>query len=155
MKNAKRFFFAITLIAAFFLTGCGNIKDIKVTACSIESITPVGLRGVKAELAIVVENPAMQFTLSDIKGILYYKGIAFVEYLAQPILVKRHTVAVYPLNGEVFLAPGVNFGKVLALARGYDLADFSVDIQARVKLKNGLSKLFTFKDVPVKDLVGE
>lgn len=155
MKNLRIVFFALAAIISLLLNGCGNIKDIKVTACSIESITPIGLRGVRAELAIVVENPAMQFTLSDIKGLLYYKGKLFVEYIADPILVKRHTVAVYPLNGEVRLAPDVTLGTLLGLVKGYDLADFSADIQARVELKSGLSKLFTFKNIPVKDLVGE
>ena len=155
MKNLRIIFFALAAVIVLHLNGCSNIQGIKVTACSIESITPIGLRGVRAELAIVVENPALQFALSDIKGFVYYKGKLFVEYLAEPILVKRHTVAVYPLKGEVRLAPDVSLGTLLSLARGYDLADFSVDIQARIGLKSGLSKLFTFKDIPVKDLVGE
>lgn len=153
MKYLKTVFLSLLVFAPLLLGGCGKIEDIKVTSCGIESITPVGLRGLKAELAIAVDNPAMQFTLSDIKGVLYYKGVEFVKYDADPILVRRHTAAVYPLNVAASLADNVNFTAILSLVGGYDINDFSTDIHAKVKLKSGLSKKFIFKNIPVKDLM--
>ena len=39
------------------------------------------------------------------------------------------------------------------MARNYDLADFTTDIHARVRLRGGASKSFDFKDIPIKDLI--
>lgn len=153
MKRLKNAFLIIIIFVPLLVSGCGKISDIKITSCGLESITPIGLRGVKAELALAVENPAMQFTLSDIRGILYYKGKEFVNYAADPITVRRHLAAVYPLKVEAHLAGSVSFSEVLKLLSGYNPEDFSTDIYARVKLKSGLYKNLEFKNIPIKELM--
>ena len=70
MKHLRKVVFIIIFFVTPLLSGCGKINQIKVTSCGVESITPIGFRGVKAELSMTIDNPAMQFVLTDIKGVL-------------------------------------------------------------------------------------
>ena len=132
---------------------CSRIKDIRLLSCAVESVSPIGLHGLNAELAVQVQNPAMQFTLTDIAGVLYYKGDPIVNYDADPIEVAARSVAVYPLPCKATLASGVRLMDLISLMRGYDLNDFTTDVSAKVHLRSGLSKTLKFKDIPVKDLL--
>ena len=153
MKHLRKVVFIIIFFVIPLLSGCGKINQIKVTSCGVESITPIGFRGVKAELSMTIDNPAMQFVLTDIKGVLYYKGKKFVDYVAEPVLVRRHTEDVYPLKGEVYLADTVNFSDILVLIESYNPEDFSIDIHAKMRLKSGISKNLVFKDIPIRELM--
>lgn len=154
MKRTERI---LVLLAAALVTllacGCSKVKDIRVTSCSVDSFTPVGLRAAEARLSLCVDNPAMAFTLSDISGTLYYKGKDFIAYSAQPISVQARCTAVYPLEAAASLSEGVSVLQLLNLLRDYDVEDFSTTLSARVRLRNGVSKMLHFKDIPIKDLL--
>ncbi len=156
MKQKRSIILILATVLALCLTGCGSverIRNIQVTSWAVESVSPTGLRGLTADLAVGVENPAMQFTLEDIEGVLFYKGTEFVVYTADPITVKGKSAAVYPLTCAAHLGGEFSLLGALGLLRNYDLADFTTDIQARVRLKSGVSKKLTFKDIPIKELV--
>ena len=156
MLRFKRILPIVATVLTLCLAGCNRIeqiKNIQMTSWALESVTPVGLRGLEAELAVGIENPAMQFTLEDIEGVLFYKGTEFVVYTADPITVKGKSAAVYPLTCAAHLGGEFSLLGALGLLRNYDLADFTTDIQARVRLKSGVSKKLTFKDIPIKELV--
>ena len=156
MKRIKTILPLFAAVLALCLTGCNRIeqiKNIQMTSWALESVTPVGLRSLKAELAVGIENPAMQFTLEDIEGVLYHKGTELVVYSADPITVRAKSAAVYPLNCAAHLGGEYSLLGALALLHDYDLADFTTDIHAKVRLKSGVAKSFTFKDIPIKDLV--
>lgn len=143
-------------VAAFMLflpSSCSRIKDIRLVSCFVESVSPIGLHGLNAELAVQIENPAMQFSLSDITGTLFYKGRPIVVYDAEPIEVKGHSSAVYPLPCKAELAEGVRLVDILSLMRNYDMAEFKTDVAAKVRLRSGLAKTLRFKDIPVQDLI--
>ena len=151
----KRSVIAVALAAVILLlpSSCSRIKDIRILSCAVESISPIGLHGLNAELAVQVQNPAMQFTLTDIQGILYYKGRPFVTYEADPIQVTARSVAVYPLPCQANLASGVKLMDLISLMRDDDLEDFVTDVSAKVHLRSGLTKTLKFKEIPVKDLM--
>jgi len=156
MKQKRSIILILATVLALCLTGCGSverIRNIRVTSWAVESVSPTGLRGLTADLAVGVENPAMQFTLEDIEGVLYYKGTEFVHYTADPVTVRRKSTAVYPLHCKAILGGEYSVLSVLGMARNYDLADFTTDIHARVRLRGGASKSFDFKDIPIKDLI--
>ena len=132
---------------------CSRIKDIRLQSCSVESVSPIGLHGLNAELALQIQNPAMQFTLTDITGVVYHKGEPLVDFEADPIKVNARSVAVYPLPCQATLASGVRLMDVISLMRGYDLNDFTADVSAKIHLRSGIAKTLKFKDIPVKDLL--
>lgn len=147
--------FALTAVAVFLviLAGCSKIGDIKVTSFSVDSFSPKGLRGADATLSLAIENPAMEFSLSDIQGVVYYKGKEYVDYSAEPITVNGKCAAVYPLNCSASLRPDISLVSVLTLVRDYNIDDFSTTISAKVRLRSGVGKKLKFKNIPLKKLL--
>lgn len=150
----RRFLTAISaVIIAVFLTGCSKISQIEMKSCSIDSISLEGLRGINATLLLEIDNPALQFTLSDIEGVVYRNGEEYVYYQADPIAVSARTSAVYNLPCSATLAPSVSLMQVLSLVRNFNIEEYTTDIHAKVRLKSGVAKGFTFRDIPIKDLM--
>ena len=61
--------FAIILLAAITVIlagGCSKMKNVRVTSCKLESVSPSGLRSLDARLGIGIENPGREFTISGI-----------------------------------------------------------------------------------------
>jgi len=135
------------------LTGCSKISQIELKSCALDSVSLVGLRGISAKLLLEVDNPALQFGLEDIEGVVYRNGVEYVNYSAEPITVSAKTCAVYPLDCVATLASGVSLMQVLSLANNFNIEEFTTDIHAKVRLKSGVAKGFTFKDIPIKDLL--
>ena len=52
------------VLAAVLLAGCGRLKDIAVTSCALDSLTPRGFRGLDAELLVGINNPALESGVS-------------------------------------------------------------------------------------------
>lgn len=151
----RRILVIFAAIAMVVLSSCSKISQIEVKSCSVASVSLSGLRGVVGQLLLEVDNPALQFTLEDIEGVLYYKGEEYVNYNADPVTINARTTAVYPLDCKASLSPNVSLLQLMSLARQFDLADFTTDIHAKVRLKSGAAKGFTFKDIPIKDLLND
>lgn len=156
MKFCKRVLPLLAVLLMFCVSGCrgiDKIKDIKVTSWSLKSVVPSGLRSVNAELEVGIDNPAMEFTVGDIEGVLYYKGRPMADYSAEPVTVRGKSAEVYPVSGSARLAGDFSLLDLLSLAGGYDPADFTADLQANVRLKSGISKTIHLKNLPIKSLV--
>ncbi len=145
----------VAVLATLVLTGCSKISRIEVRSCSLESVSLAGLRGVQARLLLEVDNPALQFTLEDIRGVVYKNGEEYVRYEADPLTVSAKTCASYPLDCTASLAPSVSLTQLLDLVKDFDIEDFTTDIHAKVKLKSGVAKGFDYKDIPLKDLIDD
>ena len=149
----RKILLLLAALATLLLTGCDQIRNIKVTGCSLVSFSPRGMRGADAELALGIQNPAMQFSLEDIVGTVYRKGDVFGTFAADPITVKARTSAVYPLKCTAALAETVSLMELLKLAKNYDLSEFTVDVEAVIRLKSGVGKRFKLKDLNVKEML--
>lgn len=156
MKLRQRIPLLLAALLILFLTGCGGIaqlKNIQVTSVSLDSVTPAGLRAVGATLSVGVENPAMQFTLEDIEGVLYRKGKELVEYTADPVTVRRKSSEVYPVSLTARLAGDSSVLSLLGLSAHFDPEEFTTDVRATVRLKSGAKKKLDFKNIPIKELI--
>ena len=155
MARSLRNTFSIVLVA-FLVCGCSSLKekvqDIKVTSVAVDSFSLKGLRSIETTLALTVDNPAVAFTLSDIEGTLFYKGDEFAVFSADKLKVKGKQEAQYPLDAEASLVSGVSIVNVLGLLSSYSLSAFTVSVKARAKVL-GMSKTFSFDNVPIKDLI--
>ncbi|MBO4761150.1 MAG: hypothetical protein J5520_05295 [Bacteroidales bacterium] len=155
MKFGRKIFILFAALTVLALTGCNKInqiKNIKMTGCSLESVTPVGMKGIKAQLAVGIDNPAMQFTVSDINGIVYYQDSELIHYTANPITVDKHCSAVYPVTCSGTVADNVSVSKLLSLLVNSSIEDYTVDINVKLALK-GASKSIKIKKKPLKDFM--
>ena len=157
MKNLlKRILLIAVSAMALCLTGCKdikNIKNIKVTSVAVETITPNGLRGMVIGLAVGIDNPSFNVDLSEINGALKLSGKVLGRVTMDPFTLHGKSAEIYHLKAAVTIEPGVTLSELAALLDMETLNQCMVDVSARATLKNGLSKVLNFNDIPVKDLL--
>ena len=149
----RRFMFLAVAVLLMSLTGCGNFKDIKVNSANIENISPYGLRGVDVAIAIEVDNPASQIKLSDMKAVLKYSGKVLGNVTVDPFTMKGRTAHTYHLKAKVKLDEDVSLYDMLMFLDKDYMDKCKVDITVKGKLRGGLSKTMTKKDIPLKKLL--
>lgn len=157
MKNLlKRVILIAVSAMALCLTGCKdiqNIKNIKVTSVAVETVSPNGLRGMTVGLAVGVDNPSFHVDLSEINGALKLSGKVLGRVTMDPFTLHGKSAEIYHLKAAVTIEPGVTLSELAALLDMETLNQCMVDVSARATLKNGLSKVLNFNDIPVKDLL--
>ena len=154
-KSFSNIFPAIFVALSLLLSGCGDIakiKDINVTSVGVESYTFTSLRSVNAVLAVGVDNPTFAFKVTDLNGILKYKGEDFAFYSADEIKVDRKSVKVYDLPCSATLSDGVSIKKVVQLFQSGSLEGFTTDVEAKVKLRSGAGTTLRFKDLDLQKM---
>lgn len=157
MKNlVKRILLLAVSAVALCLAGCKdvqNIKNIKVTSVALESITPYGLRGVTASIAVGVDNPSFSVDLSEIEGALKLSGKVLGRMAMDPFVLQARSAEVYHLKTSVNIEQGVNLAELLALTDAETLNKCMVDVSVRATLKGGISKRLKFNDIPLTNLL--
>ena len=141
---------------ALCLTGCKdiqNIKNIKVTSVAVETVSPNGLRGMTVGLAVGVDNPSFNVDLSEINGALKLSGKVLGRVTMDPFTLHGKSAEIYHLRAVVTIEQGVTLSELATLLDMETLNQSMVDVSARATLKNGLSKVLNFNDIPVKDLL--
>ena len=152
-KLIGRLALALLCAAMLCLTGCGDVRDIKVTSVDIENISLNGLRGANVDLAVGVHNPAFQVELSEIQGALKLSGKVLGRMTMDPFLLHARSTEVYHLKTTVSIEKGVTLKELLALTDMETLKKCTVDVSVRPTLKGGVSTVLRFNDIPMTDLL--
>ena len=141
---------AVLLLSA---SSCSGIKDIKVTSCSIMSLSPKGLRSLDAMIALGIENPIMAFRISGLDGTILNAGSDFAYFSAGDLPVERRSSKVYPLACSGTISKDVKLTDLLKLAAFQDFSEFTINLSVRIKLKCGLGAKLHFNDLKVEELI--
>ena len=117
----------------------------------VSSIRPESLRAVRGAVWVDVTNPMVGFTVSEIKGTDYKKGVPFVYGSASdvhiPLGTRRATI-----TGRASLSPSASLWDVLALIV-FDPEDYSVDLSVRITLDTGETRTVSKSKMPVTELL--
>lgn len=117
----------------------------------VSSIRPESLRAVRGAVWVDVTNPMVGFTVSEIKGTVYKKGVPFVYGSASdvhiPLGTRRATI-----TGRASLSPSASLWDVLALI-AFDPEDYSVDLSVRITLDTGETRTVSKSKMPVTALL--
>lgn len=150
----KRVASILAIIATLCLfCGCGRIHDFKVTSCSVASLTPSGLKGVKAVLKIGILNPLMNLTVSDVQGVINNNGLEFATFTAGKLPIARKCEKVYPLTCSGAISKDVTLTDLLKLATTRNFDGMTMDISLKLKLKCGIKKTLKFKNISITELM--
>ena len=104
----------------------------QITSFEVESIAPVGLKGLDGEFLVGISNPTVTVTLSDITANILYKGEEFGRFQLDSFVLKGHSKVIYPLTAHAKLNSITSFGILMqALAGKRD--DFSVRVEGTGK----------------------
>ena len=135
------------------LGSCAKVKQVGVTSFELDSVTPRGLRALTLTMSVGVHNPANEITLSEISGEAVVSGKVIGKVTVDPFTMKKRSVEVYHLNARVNLGEGVSLYDMVMLMDDKVLGECVVDVTAKGKLKSGLAKTITKKDIPLKKLL--
>lgn len=154
MTGMKRLLTILSLVLVIFITGsCSMSRSFQVTSCSVASISPSGLKGVKAVLNVGIINHLMGLTVTGIDGVINNNGEEFATFEAGKVSVPRRSEGVYPLNCSGAVSKGVGLTDLLKLAVKKDFSEMTVDMAIKVRLRCGLGKTIRIKDLKVTELM--
>ena len=152
----KRHFRLLALLLAsmlIFLTGCQKIKDIRMTSVKIASLDVKGLKGADISLDVGVYNPASQITVSEIQGEVRHSGKVIGRVAIAPVVINARSEEIYEVKAAVSIAEGVSFRDLMIFADLRKIGECTVDMSAKAKIKGRGTKKFSFKDIPLKELL--
>ena len=157
LGNMKKLLERLALVLLFTsvmcLSGCGDVRDIKVTSVNIENISLNGLRGANIDLAVGIDNPAFRVELSEIEGSLKLSGKVLGRMTMAPFVLHARSTEIYHLKSTVNIEQGVTLRELMALTDMETLNRCTVDVSVRATLKSGVSKVLRFNDIPMTKLL--
>ena len=150
----KRLLLIFTALLCLFATaGCSTDRGVNVTSCTVDSVTPNGLRAIKAVLKVGIVNPMNSFRVSRIDGVINNGGRELATFTTGKIKVDRKSNKVYPLNCEGTIAKDVGLVELLGIAGSQDFSRMTVDLKVKVRTFLGFCKTLKFNDIKVSDLM--
>ena len=144
-------FFALATLLC--LSGCKNVRDIRVTSVELESISTRGLKSVDIFIKVGVDNPAKQVSFSEIEGSLMHSGKVIGKLAMDSFSLGAKTSDVYTLKANVALAKGAGLKELMLLASPDALNVCTVDVSAKAAYGKGKPMPVKLKDIPLKELL--
>ena len=139
--------------AMLTLTGCSKYKEIRPTSFKLESVSVQGLRAMDIEMAVGVNNPAGQLTISDFSGEVEHSGKVLGNVTVHPLVLHAKSVETYSITADMTLGDGASLLDLGKLLDKKTLEECTVDLQAVVKIGKKAPKPLKFEDIPVKKLM--
>lgn len=149
-KRFTRLAMGLLIVLMLGLSGCAKYRQIRPVSAGIESVMPSGLRSVVLMVAVEIDNPAGQLTLSDVSGVISRSGKVFGRVAVDPFIIKARELGKYHLRTVVTLDEGVSLLEMMTLLKGNVIEECVVDLYAKVSLKNGLSRKMAYEGLPLK-----
>lgn len=143
------------LVVVILFSGCNDIKNInniKLSSCGVKYITPTSLRSMTGVLLLEIDNPSMNFTVSDVEGCVKFSERKMLLFTAGEVPVQRHSIQVYELPCSVNLADKVSYLDIMAVAAKSSYEGLTADVDLRVTLKSGVGTTLHFKDIDLSQI---
>ena len=140
----------LLIVLMLGLSGCAKYRQIRPVSAGIESVMPSGHRSVVLMVAVEIDNPAGQLTLSDVSGVISRSGKVFGRVAVDPFIIKARELGKYHLRTVVTLDEGVSLLEMMTLLKGNVIEECVVDLYAKVSLKNGISSKRAYEGLPLK-----
>ena len=151
--NRLRTYIIALVFLLVSLSGCKDVRDIRITSVRLETISFQGLTSLGVHFAVDIDNPAMQVGLEEIHGEVRHSGKVIGKIAVDPFIMNARSAETYHLRAVVSLAEGATLKDLAMLMDKSALDECTVDISARPRLKNGLSAPVTINDSPLKKLL--
>ncbi len=157
MKKNSIISFALTVLTVVIcLSACSGVKkleELRITSADIVNITPNGLKGIRLDLHVGVDNPGTQVSLSEISCDIKHSGKILGKVAVDPFTLQARAEDTYELKADLRLGEGLTLFDAGRLLDKKAMDEVTADIQANVKLKSGVSKKLAFNDIPLKKLI--
>ena len=140
----------LLVLVAFMASSCAisRIKDIALVSTGVKYAVPTSTRSMDAMLLLEVDNPSVNFNVSDVTGTLRHGDRELAHFVSGQTAIQGKSHQVYELPCTSTLADGVSLLDVLIYAsRRNALEGLKMDVNLRATLKNGLHKVLEYPDI--------
>ena len=144
----------VTMVICF--SGCNGInklEEMRVISVNVDNLTPDGMRGIKLDLSVGIDNPGVQVSLSEISCSFQHSGKVLGKVAVDPFTIHARTEEVYSMKANVSLSENTSLFDIGRLMNKAVLEEAVVDFSANVRLKSGVSRKLVYNDIPVKKLL--
>lgn len=137
------------------LTGCAeSIPSVRLRSFDMVSITPTGLTSFTVQAKVTLDNPAREFKVSEIEGLVRSGQNPCVKITAGNVAVPgKCTGAPLEMTFHGEIAPGFSVFQILGSLSSMDLSSFAVDASARISVGGGSGKVVERKNIPLKKIL--
>lgn len=150
--NKARILLAMLIVSAVATACHSKISDIEVKSCALESVSLTGLRSASAQVGVCIDNPAMQLTLFDVEGTVYYKDKPYLHITTDPVTIYSKITRIYHLKADLALNGSVSMLEVLSLVNNMNMSDMYMSLKVKVKPGKGPVVPLNFKKIPFEGL---
>lgn len=128
-----------------------GLSSLKFGNYKISRISPKSFRSVDGTAQIVCTNKDCTFTMSNITGTVYKKGVPFVKGYATPVTVPagQSTVSV---DGNATLCDGIGLWDVLSCI-AFRASDYTIDVSMTISATNGYTRQYSRTGISVGNLL--
>ncbi|MBR2064645.1 MAG: hypothetical protein IJ971_08130 [Bacteroidales bacterium] len=157
MKNNRFITLILTIVTMVIcFSGCNGInklEEMRVISVNVDNLTPDGMRGIKLDLSVGIDNPGVQVSLSEISCSFKHSGKVLGKVAVDPFTIHARTEEVYSMKANVSLSENTSLFDIGRLMNKAVLEEAVVDFSANVRLKSGVSRKLVYNDIPVKKLL--
>ena len=123
-----------------------HFKGYKIT-----KIAPTSFRSVRGTAEFYCLNDSLRFTMSNIRGTVYKKGVPFVSGSADPVTVPAGSSTV-TVNGKASLCDGIGLWDVLQCI-AFKAEDYSIDVSMTIVNSKGIRRDYSKRGMSVSALL--
>lgn len=131
-----------------------KLEHIKFGKCRIVSMTPTGLRSVRAGVEMETRNDTSAFVLEDVKLTIFRKGKPFVEGFCGEIKVPKGSSTVRA-TGEFELCDDVSLLSAVKVLSDPDMSEFTGDVDMTVVNAKGRKVAYSQQGVSMGSFSGK
>lgn len=151
IRLARLLAFAAILLSA---ASCARFQDIKITSCSLGSVSIRGFNGADAVLNVEIDNPTMAFTVSDIDGaVIYAEADTAIFLKGGPVDVQRRCIQTYQVPVSATMGPSTSLLQLADVVSSGDYTGYDLDVTLTVSLKNGITRTVSLGRKPINELM--
>jgi len=157
-SNKSSFLGLLPLVAALclaVLSGCTDIRNIRISQCRIVSISPRGLSSLDATVSVDLFNPGAGMTLYDMEAWIREDGRDLLKLTAPSVIIAADTTGRYEVVCSASLQGGLSLFDVRNLISERDFSTYYVDISLYQKTGNGKGRPVKINRMPLKKLLGQ
>ena len=129
------------------------ILIITVNSANLVAIKPYGFRALDVDIALEVDNPAMQLKLSNMQAVVKRSGKVIGTVTVAPFTLKARSVKTYDLTARMALDESVSLLSLMMSLDDKFIDDCVIDVTVKGQIRGGLSKTITLNDIPLKKLI--